>query len=284
MPSSPRPFPIRPRRVLLTNDDGVAAPGLALLARLVARPGVEVWTVAPDRDQSGMSRAVTLNAPLRVDARGERCFAVNGTPSDCVILALRHLMRDAPPDLVLSGINRGANLAEETPYSGTVGAALTARLLGVPAAALSQAFTRGAPVRWQTAQTLFDAVMAPILGLDGAASDTGLGLDLSLDLSRDWAAALPPDAVPNINFPDRDAGEVRGLRLTRQGVGHVRDIVVEARQDLRGGDYHWLGFQRAPAAPSSPLAPDIVDGDADRDALAAGYVTVTPLDRALAAS
>lgn len=263
-----RPAP-RFRRVLLTNDDGIAAPGLSLLARLAARHAEEVWVVAPERDQSGMSRAATLNTPLRIEQRAERHFAVGGTPSDCVIMALRHLMRDTPPDLVLSGINRGANLADEVPYSGTVGAAMTARMLGVPAMALSQAFRTRDAVRWDTVETLFDQVMVPLW--NGEAPDHWAGFAGS---RSDLA-----DSVANINFPDLPAADVLGVRLTRQGRGNVRDIKVEARRDLRGGDYHWLSFQRDPEWERLEAAGEI-GGHAtltDVAAVSGGYVSLTPI-------
>src|SRR3712207_4781837 len=127
-------------RVLLTNDDGVDAPGLAVLERAAAELAEEVWVVAPAHDQSGTSHSISLHSPLRLARLGDRRFSVVGTPGDCTVMAVRHLMREDPPDLVLSGVNRGANLGIETVFSGTVGAAMTAMLLGLPAIALSQAF------------------------------------------------------------------------------------------------------------------------------------------------
>ena len=138
-------------RVLLTNDDGIDAPGMAVLEEVARELAREVWVVAPEHDQSGTSHSVSLHAPLRLSRRGERRFGVAGTPGDCVVMAVRHLMVDAPPDLVLSGVNRGANLGVETVFSGTVGAAMTALLLGLPAIALSQAFSQREPVRWERA-------------------------------------------------------------------------------------------------------------------------------------
>ncbi|MDE1147595.1 MAG: 5'/3'-nucleotidase SurE [Azospirillaceae bacterium] len=232
-------------RVLLTNDDGINAPGLALLAEVVAEVADEVWVVAPEKDQSGMSRAVTLTTPLRAEQRGERHFAVTGTPSDCAIFGLRHVLRDNPPDLVLSGINRGANVGDEVPYSGTVAAALTARLLGVPAIAFSQQFTDRTHVRWDTARTLLPRVLDHALGLRVAAN-----------------------AVLNINFPGLDAADVGDIVVTTQSRGTLDRIDVEARSDLRGGEYYWMAFRR-----HMP----ILGPDTDAGALKHGLVSITPV-------
>ncbi len=124
-------------RILLTNDDGIDAPGLAVLEQVAAELAREVWIVAPAHDQSGTSHSISLHSPLRVARLGDRRFGVVGTPGDCAVLAARRLMRGSPPDLVLSGVSRGANLGVETVFSGTVGAAMTAMLLGLPAIAPS---------------------------------------------------------------------------------------------------------------------------------------------------
>lgn len=143
----------RLERILITNDDGIDAPGLAALEAVAHELADEVWVVAPDHDQSGISTAISIHHPLRVTQRGERRFSVSGTPADCVAMALQQLL-DKPPQLLLSGINKGANLGVETLFSGTVGAAMTGLLMGVPSIALSQYFTRRSAVRWDTARTL----------------------------------------------------------------------------------------------------------------------------------
>jgi len=145
-------------RVLITNDDGIDAPGLAVLEAVAATLAGEVWVVAPEHDQSGVSHSISLHGPLRVRRRDERRFGVAGTPADCVIVGLRQVM-PVPPDLVLSGINRGANLGVETVFSGTVGGAMAGLLFGVPSIALSQAFSDRAAVRWDTARRLAPAVL-----------------------------------------------------------------------------------------------------------------------------
>jgi 5'-nucleotidase len=232
-------------RVLLTNDDGVEAPGLAVLEAVAAEIGREVWVVAPEHDQSGTSHAISLHAPLRVRQLGERRFAVGGTPGDCVVMAVRHLMGEAGPDLVLSGINRGANLGAETVFSGTVGAAMTALLLGLPAIALSQAFSHREPVRWETARALAPGVIRRLVGAG-------------------WDAR----ACLNVNLPHAPPESAGPLTPTRQGVGLIEAIDVVEREDPRGIAYHWLQFRRGPRAnpPDSEVA-----------AIRAGRIAVTPL-------
>jgi len=152
-------------RVLLTNDDGIDAPGLAALEAVAAEIAEEVWVVAPEHDQSGTSHSISLHSPLRISQQGERRFGVAGTPGDCVVMAARHLMLDAPPTLILSGINRGGNLGVETMFSGTVGAAMTGLLLGLPSIALSQTFRDANRVRWDTARTLAPGVIRTLLAI-----------------------------------------------------------------------------------------------------------------------
>jgi 5'-nucleotidase len=232
-------------RVLLTNDDGIDAPGLAVLEAVAATLAHEVWVVAPEHDQSGTSHSISLHAPLRYSRQGERRFGVVGTPGDCVVMAVRHLMLDAPPTLVLSGINRGANLGVETVFSGTVGAAMAGMLLGVPSIALSQTFTDREAVKWDTARSLAPDVIRRLLAIG-------------------WSE----QACLNVNFPDVPVESAGPLTLTRQGVGLVRRIDVVARTDPRGFDYHWLKFHRAPRQETA---------DTEAAVIAAGAIAVTPL-------
>jgi 5'-nucleotidase len=232
-------------RVLLTNDDGIDAPGLAVLEAVAATLAREVWVVAPEHDQSGTSHSISLHAPLRYSRQGERRFGVAGTPGDCVVMAVRHLMLKAPPTLVLSGINRGANLGVETVFSGTVGAAMAGMLLGVPSVALSQAFTDREAVKWDTARALAPDVIRRLLAMG-------------------WS----DQACLNVNFPDVPAESAGPLTLTRQGVGLVKRIDVIARTDPRGFDYHWLKFHREPRQEAA---------DSEAAVIAAGAIAVTPL-------
>ena len=237
-------------RILLTNDDGIDAPGLAILREIAETFGTEVWTVAPASDQSGIGHALTLSHPLRVTERGDRSFAVTGTPADCVIVAVREMMDDAP-DLVLSGINQGQNIADDVAYSGTIGGAMEAAMMGLRSIAISQAYRRdadGVHVPWANAQAVLPTLLPELLSLD-----------------------LPDPTFLNVNLPATDT--VNGLRVTRQGrVAH--SLGTERREDGRGKPYRWLRFGRGvpEAQPGSDIA-----------ALADGSVSITPLHTDLTA-
>jgi 5'/3'-nucleotidase len=232
-------------RVMLTNDDGIDAPGMKVLEEIAGQIAREVWVVAPEHDQSGQSHAISLHHALRIIERGERRFGVTGTPGDCAAIGLCHLMKDAPPQLVLSGVNRGLNLGMETVFSGTVGGAMTAMMLGCPALALSQAFKDRNNVPWDTSRTL------------GAET-----------IQRLLAVGWSKSAVLNINFPPVPAAEAGPITLARQGEGAVAGMHVETRIDPRGMAYHWLNFQRG----------DIQQGpESDYSAMRAGKIVVTPL-------
>ena len=197
-------------RVLLSNDDGVNAPGLAALA--AAFPDDEVWVVAPDREQSASSHAISLHRPLRIVQVGERRFSVDGTPTDAVYLALNHVMRGRPPDLVLSGVNHGPNLGNDVLYSGTVAAAMEGALLGVTAIAVSL------------------AARSP--------HDFGAAAAFAAELARRVASSRPAAPILlNVNVP---AGPVKGYRFTRLGVRTYGNEVVE-KLDPRGRSYYWIG-------------------------------------------
>jgi len=232
-------------RILITNDDGVETPGLAVLEHIASQLAREVWVVAPEHDQSGVSHAVSLHHPIRVSERGLRRYGITGTPGDCAVMGICHLMADAPPQLLLSGVNRGANLGLETVFSGTVGGAMTGMLLGIPSIALSQAWTDRDNVRWETAAALGPEIVRRVLALG-------------------WSA----ETCLNVNFPDLPAAEVGPLTLARQGPGLIKGIQVETRIDPRGFTYHWLSFRRG-VRDQGP--------ESDVDALRAGRIAVTPL-------
>ncbi|MFL5268632.1 MAG: 5'/3'-nucleotidase SurE [Stellaceae bacterium] len=232
-------------RILLTNDDGIDAPGLKVLERIAGELAREIWVVAPEHDQSGVSHAVSLHHPIRLSKRGVRRFGLTGTPGDCAVMGVCHLMAAAPPQLLLSGVNRGANLGLETVFSGTVGGAMTGMLLGVPSIALSQVWTDREHVRWETAAELGTGVVRQLLAVG-------------------WDAAT----CLNVNFPDLPAPEVGPLILARQGPGLIQGMEVETRIDPRGLTYHWVSFRRGPREQG---------GESDVDAVRAGYIAVTPL-------
>ena len=232
-------------RILLTNDDGIDAPGLAVLERIAAELAREVWVVAPEHDQSGVSHAVSLHHPIRIAERGPRRWAVTGTPGDCVVMAISHLMHKSSPQLLLSGVNRGANLGIETVFSGTVGGAMTGMMLGIPAIALSQAWTDRAHVRWDTAATFGPPIVR-----------------------RLWDIGWSAGTCLSVNFPDLQPNEAGPLTLARQGAGSVQGMDVEARTDPRGLTYYWVSFRRG----ERDQGPE-----SDIEALNAGRITVTPL-------
>jgi 5'-nucleotidase len=232
-------------RVLLTNDDGFDAPGLRALTQVAEELAEEVWVVAPNYDQSGTSHSLSLHSPLRVSQKAERRYSVSGTPGDCVVMAVRHLMVSGRPDLVLSGINRGANLGIETVLSGTVGAAMTGMLLGIPSIALSQAFSDRNAVRWDTARALAPKVIRQL----------AKGL---------WSQG----SILNINFPDVPVGEVGPVEFTTQGTGLMDGVEVVSAIDPRSLEYHWLSLRRS--------AREDVPGS-ETFAIGRGRVSVTPL-------
>src|SRR5689334_15251258 len=236
-------------RILLTNDDGVHAPGLRVLEQIAAALSDDVWIVAPETDQSGVSHSLSLNDPLRLREIGPRHFAVRGTPTDCVIMGARHILVPTMPDVVLSGVNKGRNVAEDVVYSGTIAGALEGTILGLPSFALSQEFsmeTRERPL-WDTALKFGPGILRKVI-------ETG----------------VPKNTVININFPACAPDEVVGVRVTRQGKRNLGFLKVDQRRDGRGNPYFWIGFERAAILDTPAEGTDLA-------ALAANYVSVTPL-------
>jgi len=235
-------------RILLTNDDGIHAEGLAALERIARRLTEDVWIAAPEYEQSGASRALTLSDPLRVRRLDERRFAITGTPTDCVMLALEELIPDQRPDLVLSGVNRGHNTAEDVTMSGTVAGAIQGMALGVPAIALSQSlavFHDDVIAHWETAEAFGPGIVERLL-----------------------EAGWPKDVIININFPNLPPEKVGQVEVTRQGFRDVHNMKAERRTDLRGRDYYWMGF--------TARRPAVAEGT-DLSAVLAGRISVTPL-------
>jgi 5'-nucleotidase len=235
-------------RILLTNDDGIHASGLKLLERIAQKFSDDIFVVAPETDQSGVAHSLSLNNPLRLREITPRHFAVQGTPTDCVIMGVRKLMADRPPDLVLSGVNRGQNVAEDVTYSGTIAAAMEGTLLGVKSIALSQAYGalegRVKP-HWETSETLAPRVLADILRI-----------------------GVPAGVLINVNFPACEPAKVAGVAVTSQGRRDAELMRIEERRDGRAIPYYWLMFQRAGFTPGAGT---------DLEALATNKVSVTPL-------
>jgi 5'-nucleotidase len=235
-------------RILVTNDDGVHAEGLAVLEAIAGALSDDVWVCAPEGEQSGKSRSLTLSEPLRVRRLGERRFAIQGTPTDCVMLGIQELIPGPRPDLVLSGVNRGLNAAEDVTMSGTVAGAIEGMALGVPAIALSQMMRYSHERETQPFQV---------------AEAFGAGL-----VQRLVEVGWPAGVILNVNFPACSVAEVTQVEVTRQGMRDVRTRYAEKRTDLRGRDYFWLGFRYEPSSPGEGT-----------DLLAAyeGRISVTPL-------
>ncbi|HWA43228.1 MAG TPA: 5'/3'-nucleotidase SurE [Hypericibacter adhaerens] len=230
-------------RILVTNDDGINAPGLAVLLNVAQSLSDDVWVVAPEIEQSGAGHSLTLRRPLQVRKIADRRFAVDGTPTDCVLLAVNRLIDGKRPDLVLSGVNRGANLGEDVTYSGTIAAAMEATLLDIPSIALSQ-LRIGQTVPWGTAEKHAPDVIRRLVKFD-------------------W----PKGVLMNVNFPTVPAGEVKGIRAARQG-RRISAIEVVPITDPAGRPYLWIG---------DFTNDDSVGKGTDLDVTRHGAIAVTPL-------
>jgi 5'-nucleotidase len=241
-------FSLADARVLIANDDGIHAPGLQLLEAVMRRLAREVWVVAPETEQSAASHSLTMRRPLYVRQIEQRRYIVDGTPTDCVLLAVHKVMKDNPPDLVLSGINRGANMGEDATYSGTVAAAMEGTLLGFRSVALSLHYVEAGSIRWGTPERWIEPTL------------------------RQLAQARWPDEVlVNVNFPDVDPDAVTGIEVTRQGRRKIGGAIIEGF-DPRGEKYFWIGSDRQ----------EIRDRKGtDLEAVLRGAVSVTPLSRNL---
>jgi 5'-nucleotidase len=234
-------------RILLTNDDGIHAPGLEVLEAIARQFSDDVWIVAPAEEQSGAGHSLTLGRPVRLRQFAERRFAVSGTPTDAVMMALRKVL-PAPPDLILSGVNRGANLGDDVTYSGTVSAAIEGALAGIRSIALSQVYEKegmGDSVPFAAAAAWGARAIAPLL-----------------------EAPFAPRSMVNVNFPPLSADAVRGIRVVRQGFhDYARGSVVEGT-DPRGYQYYWFGLHGIEHTPGHAT---------DLEAIQDGFVAVTPL-------
>lgn len=234
-------------RILITNDDGYHAPGLAVMEAIAREFSDDIWVCAPSEEQSGAGHSLTLNRPVRLHRFADRRFAVTGTPTDSVVMALREVM-DSPPDLILSGVNRGANLGDDITYSGTVSAAIEGALAGVRSIAFSQVYSRetaGTDHEFAAALAWGPKVIQPLLD-----------------------APFADRTLINVNFPPRMPGDVRGIRAARQGFhDYSRGSVVEGK-DPRGHRYFWFGLH---------AIEHTLDHGTDLETIDDGYVSVTPL-------
>jgi 5'-nucleotidase len=235
-------------RILITNDDGIYSPGLDVCADIARALTDEVWIVAPETDQSGVSHSLSLNDPLRLREVGERRYAVKGTPTDCVVMGVRHIMEGKTPDLILSGVNRGRNVAEDVSYSGTIAGAIEGTILGIPSFALSLSFSQQSRQNphWESC------------------TQHGPGL-----IRKAFEAGVPRNTLINVNFPDCAADDVKGLAVASQGHRGPELLRVDARHDGRGNPYFWIAYDRRERPPASR--------GTDIAALADRRIAVTPL-------
>ena len=235
-------------RILVTNDDGIHAHGLDVCTEIARALSDDVWVVAPELDQSGASHSLSLNDPLRMRAVGERHFAIKGTPTDCVIMGVRHILESKAPDLILSGVNRGQNAAEDVTYSGTIAGAMEGTILGIPSVALSQSY--GAASRqqphWETAAAFGPNIIRTVL-----------------------KEGIPPGVLINVNFPDCLPNEVKGIAVSSQGKRNQEWLRIDARHDGRGNPYYWIAVARGPR--------EAVAHGTDLSALVDHRIAVTPL-------
>ncbi len=227
-------------RILVTNDDGIHSPGITILAKALAQVG-EVWVVAPDRERTAVAHAVTLHKPLRLHHIAPRVFTVNGTPVDCVNLALLKIM-PKPPALVVSGVNKGVNLGDDVMYSGTVSAAMEGTILGVPSIAVSQE-------GWEEFRFTVGATYAVRVA--------------RLVLSH----GLPDETLLNVNIPNRPLRGIKGVRITCLSRRRFDNPIIE-KCDPHGRKYYWIAGKRVSWSR---------DKDADHEALEGGFVSITPI-------
>jgi 5'-nucleotidase len=233
-------------RILISNDDGIDAHGLKVMEEIAGNISDDVWVVAPQTEQSGAAHSLTLTQPLRMHEVGQKRYSVQGTPTDCVMLAVSHLLDGQRPDLLLSGINMGVNLAEDVTYSGTVAAAIEGALLGIPSIAISQ------QINWETREAHWDSASAFAPDL------------IAKLLGSEW----PPGVLMNINIPNLAANDIQEIQATVQGQRNASQMIVDQRTDMRGDPYYWIGFRENVGNPHS---------ETDLAAIERGAISVTPL-------
>ena len=232
-------------RILLSNDDGIAADGLAVLEKIARAISDDVWVVAPETEQSGAGHSLTLHTPVRVRKISPKRYAVAGTPTDCVLLAVKEIIPAKQKfDLLLSGVNRGSNVGDDVTYSGTIAAAMEGSILGVPSVALSLLYDDAEKIHWNTAEKCAPAIIKKLL-------------------AKKW----PRDTLINLNFPNKPVSKVRGTKVCAQGKRMV-NVQLSERVDPKGRPYFWLGGERD----NTPEKPNV-----DVDFLQQGYITITPI-------
>lgn len=233
-------------RVLVCNDDGIAADGIKVLEKVAKTLSSDVWVVAPETEQSGVSHSLTLHEPLRIRKISAKRYAVKGTPTDCALLAAKAITAQKKKrfGLLLSGVNRGANMGEDVTYSGTVAAAIEGTLLGIPSIAISMDCSQGQPPHWNAVEKLAPDIIRKILRLE-------------------W----PNDVLMNVNFPDLPASKIKGVKVAPLGRREINEKLTR-RSDPFGRDYYWIG---------APIKEEYDREGVDIMWLNEGYITITPL-------
>ena len=238
------PLDLAKARILISNDDGIDAPGLKILEKIACKLSKDVWIVAPETEQSATGHSLTIRRPLRIREVSKNRFSVDGTPTDCVLLGVNKVMSDNPPDLILSGINRGGNLGEDVTYSGTVAAAMEGALLGIPSIAFSLVVMDRKRPRWATAEAWVPKVLKKLV-------------------KNVW----PDNVLINVNIPDVATRAVTGIEVNRQGRRKIGGELAEGC-DPRGDPYFWIGAQRDE---------ERFRTGTDLEAVYRGAISVTPL-------
>jgi len=233
-------------KILITNDDGINAPGISMLAEAAKKISDDITIIAPEREQSGRSQAMSLSDIIRLRDLGNNTYSISGTPTDCVMLAIKQLMKDNLPDLILSGVNRGQNLADDVNYSGTIGAAMEGAIHNIKSIAFSQVFNIH-----NIGQDAFQATQKNLLRI--------LRLLIELD--------YPKNIVMNVNFPDVFSEDIEHC-FTKQGKREIPAHIMEERIDPRGQKYYWIGFKRAKGG--------VLPGT-DLDCINNGKISITPV-------
>jgi 5'-nucleotidase len=238
----------RDLRVLVTNDDGIDAPGLSVLTDVAENlaPDAKIWVVAPLIEQSGAAQSLTMINPVRIHPMGERRFAVSGTPADCVVIALQQIMKESPPDVVLSGVNAGVNIGFDVNLSGTLGGAFTGLMYGVPSIAISMKRNEHKNVHWETAQTLLPDLLSDLLEK---------GWDKGHCLS--------------VNIPNLPFEKIVGTRWTHPSHGLTPPFATKPGRDLRDREYFWIYPSHHPKTDAAP--------ESDAAALQQGFVSISVL-------
>jgi len=237
------PADLTQAKILVTNDDGIRADGIAVLEKIARGISENIWVVAPETEQSCQSHSLTLERPLRIKKLEEKRYCIDGTPSDCMLLAINHIFKDSRPDLVLSGVNFGRNAGVDVTYSGTIAAAMEATLLGVPAIAFSQEIVDG-KASWDVPETHAENIVRKLVALP----------------------AWPERVLMNVNFPNSRRTKINGMKVVSHLGGKSSDSIME-REGRWGDPYFWVGHS----------VYEKFAGDTDGAALEAGYISVTPL-------